>query len=112
MPITQRHKKRLPLGKDVVCRLGSLVCYRVINMGTKRSFIEVIHDEGYGHDLVRHMNTALRGKDMIAQTAYDGELVDAAKEAFGALVGSSARDDSVQGKARIRLRKALGISSR
>jgi hypothetical protein len=42
-------------------------------MGTKRSFVELIHDEGYGHDLIRHMNTALRGKDMIAQTAYDAD---------------------------------------
>jgi hypothetical protein len=81
-------------------------------MSTKRTFIEVIHDEGYGHDLVRHINNALRGKDMVAQTAYDGDLVDAAKEAFGALVGSSAKDDSVQGRARMRLRKALGITSR
>lgn len=35
------------------------------------------------------------------------ELAGAAKQAFGALVGATASDDSVQGRARIRLREAL-----
>jgi len=35
------------------------------------------------------------------------ELRDAARQAFTALVGSSARADSVQGKAKARLREAL-----
>lgn len=35
------------------------------------------------------------------------ELIEAAREAFGALVGAHASDDSVQGRARIRLRAAL-----
>lgn len=81
-------------------------------MGTKRSFIEVVHDEGYGDDLLFHVNAAMRGKDMRAERVVDGDLLEAAKEAFGALVGSSAAIDSVQGRARIRLRNALGISSR
>jgi len=81
-------------------------------MGTKRSFIEVTHDEGYGHDLLQHVNAVFCGKGMRAENVYDGDLIGASKEAFGALVGASARDDSVQGHARIRLRKALGISSR
>lgn len=80
-------------------------------MGIKRSFIEVVHDEGYGDDLLRHINQAFRGKDMQALSVHDSDLRDAAFEAFGALVGSLAIDDSVQGHARIRLRKALGISS-
>lgn len=37
------------------------------------------------------------------------ELEEAARQAFGALVGAHAADDSVQGRARIRLGKALGI---
>lgn len=81
-------------------------------MGVKRSFIEFVHDEGYGDDLLRHINAAIRGKDMRAESVVDGDLLGAAKEAFGALVGSSARDDSVQGQAKLRLRKALGYSSR
>lgn len=39
----------------------------------------------------------------------DSELRSAAEQAFAALVGSHAADDSVQGRARIRLRAALGI---
>ena len=81
-------------------------------MGVKRSLIEVVHDDGYGDDLLRHINTAFGGKDMRAEAVHDGDLRDAAFEAFGALVGSSAIDNSVQGRARIRLRKALGIPSR
>ncbi len=81
-------------------------------MGTKRSFIEVIHDEGYSDDLLFHINLAMRGKDMRARSVADGDLMEAAKEAFGALVGSSAANDSVQGRARARLRRALGIASR
>lgn len=37
------------------------------------------------------------------------ELEEAARQAFGALVGAHAADDSVVGKARIRLGRALGI---
>ena len=81
-------------------------------MGLKRSFVEFVHDEGYGDDLLMHVNAAIRGKDMRAETVCDGDLLGAAKEAFSALVGSGARDDSVQGQAKIRLRKALGYSSR
>lgn len=40
------------------------------------------------------------------------ELRGAALQAFGALVGSHASDDSVQGLARQRLRKVLGLENR
>ena len=79
-------------------------------MAVKRSVVEFVHDEGYGDELLEHINAALRGKDMRAARVYSGDLVDAAKEAFSALVGAHASDDSVQGHARIRLRRALGIS--
>lgn len=39
-------------------------------MGTRRSYVEILHDEGYGDDLVWHINLALRGKDMRAEAAY------------------------------------------
>jgi hypothetical protein len=35
-------------------------------MSTKKSLVEFIHDEGYGDDLVWHINLALKGKDMRA----------------------------------------------
>ena len=35
-------------------------------MSIKRSFVEIVHDEGYGDDLLFHVNTAMRGKDMRA----------------------------------------------
>ena len=82
----------------------------MINMGVKTSYIELTHDEGYGDDLIQHINSALSGKDMRAEKVVDGDLLGAASVAFGALVGAHATDDSVQGKARIRLRKALGFS--
>jgi len=40
---------------------------RAIAMAIKRSLIELVHDEGYGDDLVKHINIALRGKDMRAE---------------------------------------------
>lgn len=33
-------------------------------MAIKKSLIELMHDEGYGDDLINHLNIALRGKDM------------------------------------------------
>ena len=36
-------------------------------MSTKLSRIELLHDEGYGDDLLWHINTALSGKDMRAE---------------------------------------------
>ncbi len=46
---------------------------------------------------------------MLAEAYLAGaELRAAAEEAFGALVGAHPADDSVQGKARARLRAALG----
>lgn len=40
------------------------------------------------------------------------DLEEAAQEAFSALVGSHAADDSVQGKARARLKELMVIESR
>jgi hypothetical protein len=79
-------------------------------MAVKRSFIEVVHDEGYGEDLLQHVNDAFRGKDMQAKNVYDGDLAAAAMEAYEALVGVTASYDSVQGRACIRLRAALGLA--
>ena len=36
-------------------------------MSTKLSRIELLHDEGYGDDLLLHLNNALAGKDMRAE---------------------------------------------
>lgn len=36
-------------------------------MATKKSLVVMVHDTGYGDDLVWHINIALRGKDMIAE---------------------------------------------
>lgn len=40
------------------------------------------------------------------------ELEEAAKEAFSALIGAHAADDSVQGRARARLKQLMVIESR
>lgn len=45
--------------------------------------------------------------DAADETKHYPELLAAAKQAFGALVGSSAASHSVQGQARDRLREAL-----
>jgi hypothetical protein len=89
-----------------------MFCYRGEVMGVKRSWVLFEHDEGYGDDLLDHINSAIQGKDMQAVSIADGDLMGAANQAFGALVGASAKVESVQGQAKIRLRKALGISSR
>ncbi len=80
-------------------------------MGTRKTVVVIRHDDGYGDpdQFLHYLNIKLRGSDMVVQSAHDGDLIEASKEAFGALVGSSAKDDSVQGHARLRLRKALGI---
>ena len=36
-------------------------------MGTKRSLVEVVHDEGYGDALLMHINHAFGSKDMRAE---------------------------------------------
>jgi hypothetical protein len=50
---------------------------RVIDMGTKRSLIEVVHDEGYGDALLMHINHAFGSRDMRADDAasYDAEVL-------------------------------------
>lgn len=40
-------------------------------MSTKTSLVEILHDEGYGPDLVWYINLALRGKDMRAVRTVD-----------------------------------------
>ncbi len=55
---------------------------------------------------LRDMNAAL-GKTLEETADHWPELLGAAEEAFGALVGANAADDSVQGRARARLRKIL-----
>lgn len=80
-------------------------------MGTKKTVVVIRHDEGYGDtdQFLHYLKIKLHGSDMVVESAHDGDLIEASKEAFGALVGSSARDDSVQGHARLRLRAALGL---
>lgn len=77
-------------------------------MGLKRSLVVMVYDDGYGDQLVKHLNDAINGRDMRAETVLDKDLLGAAKQAYAALVGAHARDDSVQGAARLRLGKALG----
>ncbi len=43
-------------------------------MGTKRSLVQFLHDEGYEPDLVGYINSAIRGKDMIAEKAHVGDM--------------------------------------
>lgn len=81
-------------------------------MGVKHSFVEVVHDEGYGDQLLDHINAALGGKDMRAVRVADGDLLGAAEQAFGALVGATPAALSAQGLAKSRLRDALGYSKR
>ena len=52
---------------------GSPLCYRVTHMGTKRSLIEVVHDEGYGDALLMHMNHAFGTRDMRAERVMQSE---------------------------------------
>ena len=75
-------------------------------MGTKRSFVEFIHDEGYGDDLAFHISVAVRNKDMRVISVQSGDLLDAATEAMDAL--SPASDDDCRRAARSRIRKAIG----
>ena len=51
----------------------------------KRTLIELVHDEGYGEDLLRHLNTSLYGKDMraervVAPIESDAEIEKALNE--------------------------------
>lgn len=80
-------------------------------MGTKKTVVVIRHDDGYGdpEQFLHYLSIKLRGSDMVVESAHDGDLIEASKEAFGAIVGSSTRDDSVQSRDRLRLRKALGI---
>lgn len=48
-------------------------------MGVKRTIIEVLHDVGYGDDLLRHINVAMGGKDMKAERIIDLSSIDEAK---------------------------------
>ena len=42
-------------------------------MATKKSLIEVLHDEGYGESLLMHINHAFGSKDMSALRVIDHE---------------------------------------
>lgn len=42
-------------------------------MGTKRSLVEVVHDEGYGDALLMHINHAFGSKDMRAERVVQSE---------------------------------------
>lgn len=60
------------------------------------------------------MENDLRRRDILkwadaieAALAAQSDLLEACKEAFGALVGSHAADDSVQGRARNKVRAAI-----
>ncbi len=47
-------------------------------MATKESLVSVIHDTGYGPDLLYHMNVAMGGKDMRADKLVKDPLVKTA----------------------------------
>lgn len=81
-------------------------------MAIKRSLVVLVHDDGYGDRLIQHLNDAIGGRDMRAESVVDDDLLNAAKQAYAALVGAHARDDSVQGVAKIRLGRALGYLKR
>lgn len=57
-------------------------------MSTKTSLVEILHDTGYGDDLVWHINVALRGKDMRAVRTVESvesvntDLLEACKVAM------------------------------
>lgn len=42
-------------------------------MGTKRSLIEVVHDDGYGDALLMHINHAFGSKDMRVERVVQSE---------------------------------------
>lgn len=42
-------------------------------MGTKISYIKLIHDEGYDSDLLWYVNKVLQGKDMRAVALMDAK---------------------------------------
>ncbi len=46
-------------------------------MSTKRSLVEILHDEWYGEELLVHINIALKGKDMIAERIIEQSWIDA-----------------------------------
>jgi hypothetical protein len=52
---------------------GGYPIYRVTRMGTKRSLIEVVHDEGYGDALLMHINHAFGTRDMRAERVLQSE---------------------------------------
>lgn len=80
-------------------------------MGTRKTVVVIRHDDGYGdpEQFLHYLSIKLRGSDMVVESAHDGDLIEASQQAFSALVGAMARDDSVQGRARLRLREALGL---
>jgi len=90
-------------------RQPHLVTYKT-PVEKRRSLIKVVYEGGYSDEPEKAIRDALAGIGVELVEVHDGDLHGAAKQAFGALVGASAPDDSVQGKARIRLRKALGYN--
>ena len=59
-------------------------------MGLKRSLVEILHDDGYGDQVLQHVNNSLCGKEMMATTVIDAGFIDAAKAALDLLSGSDA----------------------
>ena len=49
-------------------------------MGLTKSLVEITHDEGYGDDLLLHINNAFRQKDMRADRIVTEEQVLAARD--------------------------------
>jgi len=45
-------------------------------MSLKKTTVEIIHDEGYGDDLLLYLNIALRGRDMIGVRVVDTDASD------------------------------------
>jgi hypothetical protein len=56
-------------------------------MGTKRTVVEIEHDEGYGDQLLYHINVAMRGKDMLAVGVVQHAEVKAKADRLEATLG-------------------------
>ena len=86
-------------------------------MGTKRSLIEVVHDEGYGNALLMHINHAFGSRDMRAERVIDldcrecryEQIRDAAIDLLWYFYGADDRPTETWAPAEA-LRQAVGVS--
>mgnify|MGYP003425182383 CR=1 FL=1 len=82
--------------------------YRVIDMGTKHSLVEIKHDEGCGENLVEYLNISLRGKDMIGVRVVDPQLtvevLEKVRSKIGGLSNRGLRSHTQYGESEMRSR--------